>query len=207
MSTYFYDPRQGHGLPHDPFKAILAPRPIGWISTVDAEGRVNLAPYSFFGAFNGNPPIIGFASEGYKDSIRNTEVTGEFVYNLASRPLAEAMNQTSAPLHHGEDEMAFAGLKAAPSTLVAPPRVAASPAALECKVLQIIRLNDIEGQELKSYLVLGQVIGVHIDPACLKDGIFDTRAAQPISRCGYRGYYSAIGEMFEMFRPTVTTAK
>ena len=207
MSTYFYDPRQGHGLPHAPFKAIVAPRPIGWISTVDAAGRVNLAPYSFFGAFNGNPPIIGFASEGYKDSIRNVEATGEFVYNLATRPLAEAMNQTSAPLQYGEDEMDFAGLEATPSTLVAPPRVAATPAALECKVLQIIRLNDAEGKVLNSYLVLGQVIGVHIDPAYLKDGIFDTMAAQPISRCGYRGYYSAIGEMFEMFRPTVTTAK
>ncbi|MFC7552959.1 flavin reductase family protein [Pseudoroseomonas wenyumeiae] len=117
------------------------------------------------------------------------------------------MNQTSAPLQYGEDEMDFAGLEATPSTLVALPRVAATPAALECKVLQIIRLNDAEGKVLNSYMVLGQVIGVHIDPAYLKDGIFDTMAAQPISRCGYRGYYSAIGEMFEMFRPTVTTAK
>jgi flavin reductase (DIM6/NTAB) family NADH-FMN oxidoreductase RutF len=206
MSSYFYDARQGHGLPHDPFKAIVAPRPIGWISTVDAEGRVNLAPYSFFGAFNTNPPIIGFCSEGYKDSVRNAEASGEFVYNLATRPLAEAMNKTSAPLRQGENEFDFAGLEAAASTLVAPPRVAATPAALECKVLQIVRLNDADGRVLNSHLVLGQVIGVHIDPAYLKDGMFDTQAAQPISRCGYRGDYSTIGGMFEMFRPVVTTA-
>jgi flavin reductase (DIM6/NTAB) family NADH-FMN oxidoreductase RutF len=206
MSSYFYDARQGHGLPHDPFKAIVAPRPIGWISTVDSEGRVNLAPYSFFGAFNTNPPIIGFCSEGYKDSVRNAEASGEFVYNLATRPLAEAMNKTSAPLRQGENEFDFAGLEAAASTLVAPPRVAATPAALECKVLQIVRLNDADGRVLNSHLVLGQVIGVHIDPAYLKDGMFDTQAAQPISRCGYRGDYSTIGGMFEMFRPVVTTA-
>jgi flavin reductase (DIM6/NTAB) family NADH-FMN oxidoreductase RutF len=202
MTSYYYDPRQGHGLPHDPFKAIVAPRPIGWISTVDAEGRVNLAPYSFFGAFNTNPPIIGFASEGYKDSVRNAAATGEFVYNLATRPLAEAMNKTSAPLPHGENEMSFAGLAAAPCKLVAPPRVADTPAALECKVLQIVQLRDSEGRELDTHLVLGQVVGVHIDTAYLKDGRFDTLAANPISRAGYRGDYTTVGDMFEMFRPT-----
>ncbi|MBO1073615.1 flavin reductase family protein [Roseomonas marmotae] len=204
MNSYFYEPRAGHGLPHDPFKAILAPRPVGWISTIDDRGRVNLAPYSFFGGMNSNPPMIGFASEGYKDSVRNAEATREFVYNLATRPLAEAMNQTSAALPHGEDEMAFAGLAAAPSRMVRPPRVAATPAALECKVVQIVRLNDVDGKVLNSHLIIGQVVGVHIDPAYLKDGIFDTLAAQPISRCGYRGDYGILGGMFEMLRPVVT---
>src|SRR3954468_1049372 len=122
--THFYEPRHGHGLPHDPFKAIVAPRPIGWISTVDAEGRVNLAPYSFFNAFCEAPPIVGFSSGGRKDSQRNAEATGEFVVNLAARRHAEAMNRTSAPLPHGVSEMEVAGLAAAPCRLVKPPRVA-----------------------------------------------------------------------------------
>ncbi|WP_158747199.1 flavin reductase family protein [Acidisphaera sp. L21] len=201
METYFYEPRLGHGLPHDPFKAILAPRPVGWISTVDAQGRVNLAPYSFFNGFGGNPPIVGFSSEGRKDSSGNAQTTGEFVCNLVTRSLAEAMNQTAAPLAHGQDEMAFAGLAAAPSRLVRPPRVALSPAAFECKVLQVIVLKDLDGVATGAELVLGQVVGVHIDPAYLKDGIFDTVAAQPIARCGYRGDYAEVTALFEMIRP------
>jgi flavin reductase (DIM6/NTAB) family NADH-FMN oxidoreductase RutF len=201
METYFYEPRLGHGLPHDPFKAILAPRPVGWISTVDAQGRVNLAPYSFFNGFGGNPPIVGFSSEGRKDSSGNAQATGEFVCNLVTRSLAEAMNQTAAPLAHGQDEMAFAGLAAAPSRLVRPPRVALSPAAFECKVLQVIVLKDLDGVATGAELVLGQVVGVHIDPAYLKDGIFDTVAAQPIARCGYRGDYAEVTALFEMIRP------
>ena len=148
--TYFYEPATGHGLPHDPFKAIVAPRPIGWIATRDRAGRANLAPYSFFNAFSSSPPIVGFGSEGYKDSIRNAEETGEFVANLATRPLAEAMNATSAPVAHGIDEMCLAVLAAAPCRLVAAPRVAAAPAALECKLLQVIRLHDLGGDELDS---------------------------------------------------------
>ncbi|MET1029247.1 MAG: flavin reductase family protein, partial [Dongiaceae bacterium] len=116
--TYFYDPRKGHGLPHDPFKAIVTPRPIGWISSIDAKGQVNLAPYSFFNAFSTTPPIVGFASEGRKDSLANIEETGEFVCNLATWDLAEAMNTTSAPLPHGVNEMVRAGLEPASSTLV-----------------------------------------------------------------------------------------
>ena len=202
MSTHFYETRLGHGLPHDPFKAIVAPRPIGWISTVDAEGRVNLAPYSFYNAFNSNPPIVGFASEGRKDSLHNIEATGEFVCNLATRPLAEVMNRCSAPLPHGVSEMEHAGIEPAPSRLVRPPRVADTPAALECRLLQIVPLRDLEGREVDTHLVLGQVVGVHIDRAYLVDGIFDLRAARPIGRCGYRGDYAEMGEMFEMFRPT-----
>ena len=116
--TYFYEPRLGHGLPHDPFKAIVAPRPIGWISTVDPDGRINLAPYSFFNAFCEFPPIVGFSSGGRKDSQRNVEATGEFVCNLVTRKQALAMNLTSAPFPHGVDEMQRAGLAAATSRLV-----------------------------------------------------------------------------------------
>jgi flavin reductase (DIM6/NTAB) family NADH-FMN oxidoreductase RutF len=201
VDIYFYDPREGHGLPHDPFKAIVAPRPIGWISTVDAGGRVNLAPYSFFNGFSSTPPIVGFSSEGRKDSLRNAEATGEFVCNLATHELAQAMNRTSAPVAAGVDEMLLAGLEAAPSRHVRPPRVARSPAALECRVLQIVHLSDLGGRALDNYLVLGQVVGVHLDRAYIKDGRFDTAAARPIARCGYRGDYATVESVFEMIRP------
>src|SRR6185312_2406434 len=139
---HFYEPRRGHGLPHDPFKAIVAPRPIGWISSIDSTGRVNLAPYSFFNAFCEAPPIIGFSSGGRKDSQRNAEETGEFVFNLATRRQAEAMNRTSAPLPHGVSEFEVAGLTAAASRLVKPPRVADAPAALECKLVLVLPIKD-----------------------------------------------------------------
>jgi flavin reductase (DIM6/NTAB) family NADH-FMN oxidoreductase RutF len=201
--SYFYNPAEGHGLKHDPFKAIVAPRPIGWISTIDAEGRPNLAPYSFFGAFAGNPPIVGFCSEGYKHSTANAAATGEFVANLATGPLAEAMNMSSMPVPAGVDEFEPAGLTKSPCRNVRAPRVGETPAALECKVLQIIQLRDLAGTELSNHLVLGQVVGVHIDPAYLKDGQFDTAAARPIARCGYRGDYAEVTSLFEMIRPTL----
>jgi flavin reductase (DIM6/NTAB) family NADH-FMN oxidoreductase RutF len=200
-AEYFYEPARGHGLPHDPFKAIVAPRPIGWIATRDGRGRANLAPYSFFNAFSSSPPIVGFCSEGRKDSIRNIEETGEFVANLATRALAAAMNRTSAPVPSEVDEFALAGLTPAPCRLVAAPRVAESPAALECRLLQVVRLRDLDGRELDSYLALGQVVGVHIAAAYLREGRFDTAAAQPIARAGYRGDYFELGAMFEMLRP------
>jgi flavin reductase (DIM6/NTAB) family NADH-FMN oxidoreductase RutF len=199
--VYFYEPARGHGLPHDPFKAIVAPRPIGWIATRDRQGRANLAPYSFFNAFSSSPPIVGFCSEGRKDSISNVEATGEFVANLATRPLAAAMNQTSAPVPPEVDEFALAGLTPAPCRLVAAPRVAEAPAALECRLLQVVRLRDLEGRELDNYLALGQVVGVHIAAAYLRDGRFDTAAAEPIARAGYRGDYFALGDYFELLRP------
>ncbi len=199
--THFYDPRQGHGLPHDPFKAIVAPRPIGWITTIDKEGRVNLAPYSFFNALSGRPPIVAYSSESYKDSVRNVEETGEFVCSLVTRDLAEAMNETCRGVPHGVNEMELAALDAAPSTQVRPPRVAAAPAALECKLLQILRMKDLEGRQLESHVVIGQVVGVHMRREFLKDGIFDTAAARPIARCGYRGDYAEVTSLFEMIRP------
>ena len=203
MSDYFYEPRLGHGLPHDPFKAIIAPRPIGWISSIDAEGRVNLAPYSFFNGFASNPPVIGFSNEGRKDSLKNVEATGEFVANLVSANLAKEMNITAASVAHGVDEMKLAGLDAAPSTLVRPPRIARAIAALECKVTQIIQVQRIGGALLDTWLVLGEVIGVHIDDVFLVDGIFDTLAAHPIARMGYRGDYTEVVNKFEMIRPQV----
>ena len=202
METYFYETRLGHGLTHDPFKAILAPRPIGWVSTVDTNGLVNLAPYSFFNGFNSDPPIVGFSSEGRKDSVSNAEATGEFVCNMVTRDLAELMNATSANVSHDINEMALVGLDPATSRLVKPPRVARAAAAFECKVVQILPLHDLAGDALDSFLVLGQVVGVHINPRFLIDGRFDTAAARPIARCGYRGDYAEVTGLFEMFRPS-----
>ena len=198
---HFYEPGLGHRLPHDPFKAIVAPRPIGWISTVDRQGRVNLAPYSFFNAFCDDPPIVGFSSGGRKDSQRNAEETGEFVVNLATMALAQAMNRTSAPVPAGVNEMELAGLASAPSRLVKPPRVADTPAALECRLLQVLPLKDLDGVATSCTLMLGQVVGVHIDKAFLKDGLFDMTLARTIARCGYRADYAEVTRLFEMTRP------
>ena len=198
---HFYKPSEGHRLAHCPLKAIVAPRPIGWISTVDEQGRVNLAPYSFFNFVSESPPILYFSSRGWKDSVRNVEATGEFVANLATRPLAEAMNQSSATVPPDVDEMALAGLEAAPCRIVKPPYVAQTPAAFECKLVSITRIEGLNGEVSDNYMVMGQVVGVHINPAFLNDGLFDTVAAQTIARCGYRGDYSGVSDMFEMIRP------
>jgi flavin reductase (DIM6/NTAB) family NADH-FMN oxidoreductase RutF len=202
MQYHSYFPEEGHRLPHDPIKAIIAPRPIGWFTTVDAQGRVNLAPYSFFNAFAASHPIIlAFASEGKKDTASNIEATGEFVYNLATRPLAEAMNACSAPLPHGVNEMERAGLTPLPSTRVRPPRVAQSPVTMECRLLEMRPLRDLEGRELSNILILGQVVAVHIDEACLEHGLFDIANARTIARCGYQGDYAEVTETFQMLRP------
>ena len=203
MSMHFYEPRQGHGLPHDPFNAIVGPRPIGWISSLSGAGVRNLAPYSFFNAFNYVPPIVGFASIGAKDTLRNVQETGEFVWNLATRPLAEAMNASCAAVGPEVDEFALAGLTPTPSRLVAAPRVAESPVAFECKVTQIIQLQQVSGETVPTWLVLGEVVGVHIAAASLKDGIYDTAAAGHILRGGGPADYFSIGpeQLFEMHRP------
>jgi flavin reductase (DIM6/NTAB) family NADH-FMN oxidoreductase RutF len=203
MSIHFYEPRQGHGLPHDPFNAIVGPRPIGWISSLSASGVRNLAPYSFFNAFNYVPPIVGFASIGAKDTLRNVQETGEFVWNLATRPLAEAMNASCAAVGPEVDEFALAGLTPTPSRLVAAPRVAESPVAFECKVTQIIQLQQASGETVPTWLVLGEVVGVHIAAASLKDGIYDTAAAGHILRGGGPADYFSIGpeQLFQMHRP------
>ena len=198
---HFYEPRLGHGLPHDPFNAIVGPRPIGWISSQDSEGRLNIAPYSFFNAFNYTPPLIGFASVGAKDTLRNIEATGEFVWNLTTRELAEQMNLSSAPLPPGMSEFERAGLATAPSTLVKVPRVAASPVAFECRRTQILRLQGADDTAVDSWLILGEVVGVHIDEALLVNGIYDTAAARPVLRGGGAGDYFELGELFRMRRP------
>jgi len=198
----FYEPdkRDRSVLRHDPFKAIVAPRPIGWITSVDADGRINLAPYSFFNGVNSRPPLVMFASEGRKDSVTNIEATGEFVCNLATWDLREAMNATSAPLPHGVNEMERAGLTAGPSRLVRAPRVAEAPCALECRLLRILTLDDLAGRPTDCHVVFGQVVGVHIDDHFIKDGLLDTAAMQPIARCGY-DEYAAVESVFSMARP------
>ena len=189
-----------HGLPHSPFKAIVAPRPIGWISAMNRKGEMNLSPYSYFNAVGDRPPVVLFSSEGMKDAASFVEETGEFVCNFVTYELREKMNLTSAPLPRGENEMAFAGLTPAPSVLVKPPRVAEAPAALECKLLEIVRLKSIEGRPLNNHLVIGQVVGVHIDERFIRNGRFDTLAARPVMRMGYHDY--AVGtEGFTMVRP------
>lgn len=198
-----YNPAMGHGLPHDPIKAIIAPRPIGWISSVDSTGRANLAPYSFFNLFSSSPPILIFGSEGRKDSLNNIEATGEFVFNLATRALGEAMNLTSGDFPSEADEFEIAGLEKVASDVVSAPRVAAAPASMECKLLEIKPLVDLEGRSVARELVIGQVVRVHIDPDYLVDGLFDMTKARTIARCGYRGDYAEVSEVFEMFRPRV----
>jgi flavin reductase (DIM6/NTAB) family NADH-FMN oxidoreductase RutF len=201
--TYYYEPGRGHGLPHDPFNSIVGPRPIGWISSRDREGRLNLAPYSFFNAFNYKPPIVGFASIGHKDTVRNIEQTGEFVWNLATRPLAEAMNLTSASVPPDTDEFVLAGLTPAPSRVIAVPRVEESPVNFECRVTQVIQLTTVDGAEVETWLTLGEVVAVHIATRLLKDGLYDTAAARPILRGGGPADYFEIGpeHRFRMQRP------
>jgi len=186
--------------PHDPFKAMIVPRPIGWVSTMNAAGQVNLAPYSFFNAFSSWPMIVGFCSEGEKDSQTFALETGEFTWSMATYPLRQQMNATSAPLPRGESEFGHAGLETAPCRLVKPPRVAASPAALECKVTQTLRLQALGGAEMSRTLVLGQVVGIHVDPRFVKNGRLDAVAMQPIARCGY-DEYTVIDRVFSIERP------
>jgi flavin reductase (DIM6/NTAB) family NADH-FMN oxidoreductase RutF len=197
----FYEPRDGHGLPHDPLKAIVAPRPIGWLSTLDAQGRTNLAPYSFTNMIQTHPPMLVFGSDGVKHSAANAIATGEFVFNLVTRALFDAMNATSATLAEGEDEFRHAGLEAAPSRLVKPPRVAASPASLECRVVQHGTLRDVDGRDTGGVFVIGQVVGVHIAEDALRAGQFDMLAAGTVARCGYRDY-TQVTALFSALRPT-----
>ena len=204
--SYYYEPAQGHGLPHDPFNAIVGPRPIGWISSQDRQGRLNLAPYSFFNAFNYVPPIIGFASVGRKDSLNNIEQTGEFAWNLATCPLAEAMNQSCASVAPEVDEFALSQLTPQASRLIGVPRVQESPVSFECRLTQIIQLQRHDQSLVPTWLILGEVVAVHIARHLLKDGIYDTAAAQPILRGGGPADYFQLGPdaLFKMRRPSST---
>ena len=197
----FYQPAQrDHGLAYDPFKAIVAPRPIGWISSLDAEGRTNLAPYSFFNAISANPHMVMFSSAGWKDSVANIAATAEFVCNLTTWDLRDAMNESSAALAHETSEFDTTGLKTAPSTLVKPPRVADAVAALECKLLKQEELVSLDGRSAGHWVTFGEVVGVHIDERFITDGRFDTAKAKTIARCGYMDY-AVVESVFAMERP------
>lgn len=202
---YFYEPSKGHGLPHDPFNAIVGPRPIGWIGSRGTDGSLNLAPYSFFNAFCYSPPIIGFSTTGtQRDSLRNARETGEFTWNLVTRDLAGPMNASCAPLPYGQDEFTLAGLTPMDARLVAAPRVAESPVSFECKVSDIIDLKRHDGNPAAGWLVLGEVVAVHIARHLLKDGIYDTFNSGVVLRAGGPTAYAAIGpeNRFNMARPT-----
>lgn len=202
-SVHSYQPKLGHGLKHDPFNAIVGPRPIGWISTQSAAGNLNLAPYSFFNAFNYTPPIIGFASIGYKDTVRNIEETGEFVWNLVTRSLAQSMNETCAAVGAEVNEFELAGLTPLPSQLVAVPRVAESPVTFECRKTQVVQLQGVDGEKVPTWLVLGEVVAIHIAQHLLQDGVFETAGAGMVLRGGGPADYFTIGpeQLFRMHRP------
>jgi flavin reductase (DIM6/NTAB) family NADH-FMN oxidoreductase RutF len=202
----FYEPAKGdHGLSIDPFKALVVPRPIGWMTTVDAHGRVNLAPFSFFNAVAEDPAMVAFSPSGrkadgeLKDSRRNAEATGEFVFNLATWELREKMNATSAAFPAGVDELQAAGLTALPSRLVRPPRVAESPVHFECRVWKVIALPSQDPAE-PNYLVIGEVLGIHVEDELVKGGRVDILAARPIARMGY-AEYTSVDSKFTMKRP------
>jgi len=198
----FYRPEEGHGLPHNPFNAIVTPRPIGWISTRDANGRDNLAPYSFFNAVAYVPPQVMFAStsakpdrDGTKDSVANIRDTGVFCVNIVSEALSDAMNRTSGPWGREVDEFTDAGLDKAPCETVDCARVAASPANLECRLTRIV---ELPGEA--NFVVFGEVTGVHMRDECMADGLFDVTRFNPLTRLGYQDY-SVIRETFSLKRP------
>jgi flavin reductase (DIM6/NTAB) family NADH-FMN oxidoreductase RutF len=202
MRMLFLDPDQRDRtlLPHDPFKAMVIPRPVGWISTMSRSGALNLAPYSYFNGFSSHPRIVGFSSEGDKDSSTFAEETGEFVWSMATWELRDQMNATAASLPRGQSEFEHAHLETAPSRLVKPPRVARSPAAMECRVTQVLRLKDLTGATLARVVVLGQVVGMHIDERFIREGRLDAAAMRPIARCGY-DEYALVDKVFAMERP------
>lgn len=196
----FFEPAKGHGLPHDPFKAIVAPRPIGWISTVSADGSFNLAPYSFFNAISTHPHIVMFCAEAEKDSVVYARESGEFVASLVSFDLVQQMNDTSIDAPRGVSEFDIAGLTPVASRLVAPPRIGEAYAALECKVTEIHQPKALDGTISERFMVLGEVVGIYIDEAVMTDGLFDIAKAGSVARLGYRDY-SSVTETFAMRRP------
>ncbi len=197
----FYATADGHpGLALDPFKAIVAPRPIAWISTIDRTGAHNLAPYSFFNAVCSSPPLVIFSSEGWKDTLTAIADTGEYVVNLATHDRREAVNESSAPLPRGRSEFAHVGVTPAPSRLVRAPRVREAAASLECRVVEIVALAGLDGAATGNQMVIGQVVGVHIREDCLVDGRFDIVRAGTLGRCGYSDFVH-VAEVFRMTRP------
>ena len=203
----FYRPKDGHGLPHDPFKAIVAPRPIGWVSTLDGQGRPNLAPYSFFNGCGDRPPMVMFAQTGaknadgalVKDTIANCRETGEFACNVVSQALKDAMNTSTAPYDAGIDEFDKAGLTKAPGQAIAVPHVAEAPAVLECTVVEVIDLPAWQ-QDWRNIVVIGEVVGVHIREEHLTDGLLDVLSYNPVARMGYMDY-TTVEHRWAMTRP------
>ncbi|MBL4646952.1 MAG: flavin reductase family protein [Rhizobiales bacterium] len=189
-----------HGLPHNPLKAIVTPRPIGWISTQNSEGQYNLAPYSFFNLVSDTPPIVMFSSGGWKDSVSNARDTGVFACNFSSHKLRDAMNATSAPLAEGVSEFEHAGLTAERCQMIDAPRVSGASACLECETIEVKQLVGKDGQNSDYIMVLGQVVGVYIRDDYLNKGMFDTAAARPLARLGYRDF-SVVDEVFQLTRP------
>lgn len=199
----FYEPKErNHGLPHDPYKSCVIPRPIGWISTLSRDGVPNLAPYSFYNAISGTPPMVMFSSIGHKDSQTNCEETGEFVVNMATWDLRDRVNQTSIAFGPEVDEMAAVGLEPAPSRIVSAPRVAASPIALECKYWKTVELPTLD-ETSRHGMVIGEVVGVHISEEVLTDGLIDIAKLRPIARLGYMDY-CVVDETFSMPRPKIS---
>jgi len=197
----YYEASEGHGLAYDPFKAIIAPRPIGWISTLASDGTPNLAPYSFFNALASTTPILMFSSETLKDSATNARDTGEFAFSLATTALQNEMNISSDTVDASENEYSNAGLAMAACKKISTPRVANSPASMECVTLSVEQLKNKDKQVIDVFMVIGQVVGIHINDAFIKDGRFDTAAASPLARCGYRDYAS-VDSVFELMRPS-----
>ena len=198
----FYRPEDGHGLPHNPFNAIVTPRPIGWISTRGADGQDNLAPYSFFNAVAYEPPQVMFAStsakpdrDGTKDSVANIRDTKVFCVNVVEYAQRDVMNTTSGPWPRETDEFDEAGVERTDCETIACSRVANAPASLECKLTRIVQLPGAA-----NFVVFGEVIGVHMRDDCLVDGTFDVTRFQPLTRLGYRDY-SRITELFSLKRP------
>jgi len=202
----FYDTIENkHGLKHDPFKALIVPRPVGWISTISNAGVVNIAPYSFFNAMGEKPHYVAFSSAGMKDSLRNINENGEFVCSLSTYDLRYEMNTTSAAVPYGVDEFPISGLTAAASKMVKPPRVKESPAAFECKLWKTLDLPPIApGQKSNYTMIIGYVVGIYIDDKYVKDGLVDTGAMRPIARLGYMDYGVIEPEnVFTINRPEV----
>ncbi len=199
----FYETEtNAHGLRHDPYKALVSPRPIGWISTLSVDGVINLAPYSFFNGVSDNPHYVMFASKGRKDSQVNAEATGEFVCSMATYDLKEQMNESSAMVDPDVDEMALSGLTPAPCRLVKAPRVAESPVAFECTYFKTVDLPGLDESSDAYAMIIGRVVGIHIDDSAIADGLVDVTKLRPIARLGYMDY-TVVDEVFSLERPRV----
>lgn len=200
---HFYEPAKGHGLAHDPFNAIIAPRPIGWISTQSSSGVLNLAPYSFFNALNYTPPMLGFSSVGAKDSLKNVTETKEFCWNLVSKPLVDAMNLSSKPIPADQSEFALTELDTEQSNIISVPRVKQSLVSMECKLTDIVQLKTANGKTVNSWFIMGEVVGVHINTSLIENGVYQTAKGMPVMRGGSKGDYFSItpNNHFEILRP------